>query len=336
MGHTMMRGTLCVALLLAGVCTPLFAQQVSPFGSRPVETETDRPAAVSGTTSTPATGVSAASAQDVAWVRQDMAEKQGNTVLIIKDNVNIRSGPSTSNKILQMAPLGATFALLGTQNGWYRISLKAVAVEPTATATPEEIEAAQNEFLDAYKIYTKAALAGGRNGTAAKKALSAFQAKYAAYKTLVKTSTALRSIKSGRSTVDKVVISKTDFTSTVYSNGRVVRVFPIAYGANPDGMNKQKQGDSRTPEGTFKIMNKAKNPIYKGIAGGAPNNPLGTRWMGLNTWSGSIGMHGTSAPGSIGSRASHGCVRMYTADAEELFDLVRVGTPVIIEPVKQD
>ncbi|HQG28631.1 MAG TPA: L,D-transpeptidase, partial [Candidatus Ozemobacteraceae bacterium] len=85
-----------------------------------------------------------------------------------------------------------------------------------------------------------------------------------------------------------------------------------------------------------KIANKAKNPAYKNIPGGVPSNPLGTRWMGLNTWGGSIGMHGTSAPASIGSRASHGCVRMYTADAEELFDLVRVGTPVIIEPVKSN
>ncbi|NLI75551.1 MAG: L,D-transpeptidase [Candidatus Riflebacteria bacterium] len=146
----------------------------------------------------------------------------------------------------------------------------------------------------------------------------------------------MKDIRAGAAKVDKVVISKTDFTSTVYSNGKIVRIFPIAYGANPDGLNKKGEGDSRTPEGTFKIVNKAKNPTYKGIPGGVPNNPLGTRWMGLNTWSGSIGMHGTSAPASIGSRASHGCVRMYTADAEELFDLVRVGTPVIIQPVKAE
>lgn len=264
-----------------------------------------------------------------------MAEKQGSSVVIIKDSVNVRSGPATTFPVRKVAPLGATYTLLGSQNGWYKISLQDTP-RPAVTATPEAIEAAQNEFLDAYKIYTKAALAGGRNGSAAKKALAGFQAKYAAYKVMAKSSADLRDIRAGKAAVDKVVISKTDFTSTVYSNGRVVRIFPIAYGANPDGLSKKGEGDSRTPEGTFKIANKAKNPAYKNIPGGVPNNPLGTRWMGLNTWSGSIGMHGTSAPGSIGSRASHGCVRMYTADAEELFDLVRVGTPVIIQPVNSN
>ncbi|HNW36454.1 MAG TPA: L,D-transpeptidase family protein [Candidatus Ozemobacteraceae bacterium] len=323
-------------LVLGGISMPLFGQVVSPFSNRPVQSETMGTATVTGETSAsvPVTdGTSAAAG--IGWVRQDMGEKQGSSILILKDSVNVRSGPGLSFNVLKVAALGTSFPLLGSRSGWYKISLAASPVT-TTPATPEAIEAAQNDFLAAYKIYTKAALAGGRNGTAAKKALAGFQAKYAAYKAVAKTSQSLKDIRAGRSAVDKVVISKTDFTSTVYSNGRIVRIFPIAYGGNPDGLNKKVEGDSRTPEGTFKIMNKAKNPVYKGIPGGASNNPLGTRWMGLNTWGGSIGMHGTSAPGSIGSRASHGCVRMYTADAEELFDLVRVGTPVIIQPVKSN
>jgi hypothetical protein len=56
--------------------------------------------------------------------------------------------------------------------------------------------------------------------------------------------------------------------------------------------------------------------------------------MGLNTWRGSIGMHGTSAPSSIGTRASGGCIRMFTPDAEELFDMVKVSLPVVISSVE--
>jgi lipoprotein-anchoring transpeptidase ErfK/SrfK len=52
--------------------------------------------------------------------------------------------------------------------------------------------------------------------------------------------------------------------------------------------------------------------------------------MGLNAPS--VGIHGTYASSSIGTAASHGCVRMLLHQAEELFDLVFVGTPVEIVP----
>ena len=59
-----------------------------------------------------------------------------------------------------------------------------------------------------------------------------------------------------------------------------------------------------------------------------PGNPLGTRWMGLSAPA--VGIHATSDPGSIGTYASHGCIRMYVSDAEWLFDQVSIGTPVFI------
>lgn len=59
-----------------------------------------------------------------------------------------------------------------------------------------------------------------------------------------------------------------------------------------------------------------------------PGNPLGTRWIGLN--GGALGIHGTNAPWSIGSASSHGCMRMVTAQVEELYELVEVGMPVIV------
>ena len=61
-----------------------------------------------------------------------------------------------------------------------------------------------------------------------------------------------------------------------------------------------------------------------------PNNPLGTRWMGIS--SPGIGIHGTDEPASIGYSDSHGCIRMQVPQAEWLFDHVDIGTPVYIVP----
>ena len=65
----------------------------------------------------------------------------------------------------------------------------------------------------------------------------------------------------------------------------------------------------------------------KTTPGGAPSNPLRARWMGIVN---GVGIHGTSEAGSIGSRASHGCIRMRVADVIDLYPRVPVGTPVLI------
>ena len=61
---------------------------------------------------------------------------------------------------------------------------------------------------------------------------------------------------------------------------------------------------------------------------GGPGNPLGTRWIG--TSAPAIGIHGTPVPSSIGTRASHGCIRMYIPDVERLYRQVEIGTRVYI------
>jgi lipoprotein-anchoring transpeptidase ErfK/SrfK len=107
-----------------------------------------------------------------------------------------------------------------------------------------------------------------------------------------------------------------------------VRSFPVAVG----------QPAWPTPLGSFSIRTKTRNPWWyppnQPWAAGAqpippgPGNPLGTRWMGLNI--GGVGIHGTYNSGSIGTAASHGCIRMHIASAEWLFERVRIGTPVYI------
>jgi len=81
-------------------------------------------------------------------------------------------------------------------------------------------------------------------------------------------------------------------------------------------------GGERTPEGRFAITDKVMNP------NGRDDGEFGSRGMQLSDTNYAI--HGTNEPDSVGKDESQGCIRMSRADAEELFDLVPMGTPVII------
>jgi lipoprotein-anchoring transpeptidase ErfK/SrfK len=95
-----------------------------------------------------------------------------------------------------------------------------------------------------------------------------------------------------------------------------------------------------TPNGLFSIVNKAVNPTWtvpdspwagalrnESVPGGSAQNPLKARWMGIVN---GVGIHGTADSWSIGSRASHGCIRMTVSDVVDLYPRVPVGTPVLI------
>jgi lipoprotein-anchoring transpeptidase ErfK/SrfK len=95
-----------------------------------------------------------------------------------------------------------------------------------------------------------------------------------------------------------------------------------------------------TPSGSWKVAYKEVNPAWHNpapttwgkdmplVIPPGPGNPLGTRAMGLNV--SGILIHGSYATGSIGSYASHGCIRMAIWDAEDIFPRVPVGTRVLI------
>jgi lipoprotein-anchoring transpeptidase ErfK/SrfK len=97
-----------------------------------------------------------------------------------------------------------------------------------------------------------------------------------------------------------------------------------------------------TPVGTFEIVDKRENPTWynpdpEGWGAGlptsigpGPGNPLGTRAMYLNAPG--IRIHGTWDSSSIGTAASHGCIRMHIQDSEELYPLVTIGARVIVKP----
>lgn len=65
------------------------------------------------------------------------------------------------------------------------------------------------------------------------------------------------------------------------------------------------------------------------IPGGARNNPMGAAALTLK--GGDYAIHGTNKPGSIGGFVSYGCIRMFNRDIVELYRLVDIGTPVIVE-----
>jgi lipoprotein-anchoring transpeptidase ErfK/SrfK len=126
-----------------------------------------------------------------------------------------------------------------------------------------------------------------------------------------------------------IVINRSINRLFLYDGEKLRRMFAVATG----------QAVYPTPRGTFHIVVKWKNPWWYPPTGSAwakglqpvppgPNNPLGTRWMGLSAPG--VGIHGTDAPSSIGYSVSHGCIRMQVPDAEWLFDHVDVGTTVHI------
>ena len=123
-----------------------------------------------------------------------------------------------------------------------------------------------------------------------------------------------------------VVVNLAERALYVYEQGRPVKRFPVAIG----------MVGWETPTGDFTIANMAENPTWfppewavaeEPVPPG-PSNPLGDRWMGLSLRG--YGIHATNAPWSVGRYLSHGCMRMYPEHAHDLFEMVRVGTPVKI------
>ncbi|WP_105618778.1 L,D-transpeptidase family protein [Vallitalea okinawensis] len=125
-----------------------------------------------------------------------------------------------------------------------------------------------------------------------------------------------------------IVINKSTKILTVYNLGKIYEKYPVALG----------KSSTPTPNYKFTIINKYKDPYWGGmngthtpVAGGAPNNPLGRRWMGLSRDSYvGYGIHGNSNPWSVGSYVSSGCIRMINSQAEEIFEYIPLHTKVWI------
>ena len=113
----------------------------------------------------------------------------------------------------------------------------------------------------------------------------------------------------------------------VYRGEQVLAKYQIAIG---------KHG-WETPTGSFQVLSKEKNPVFKSFRTGkliepGPDNPLGVRWIGIWTdGKTQLGFHGTNQEELLGQAVSHGCIRMRNRDVTAMFDLVSLGTEVVVE-----
>jgi lipoprotein-anchoring transpeptidase ErfK/SrfK len=126
-----------------------------------------------------------------------------------------------------------------------------------------------------------------------------------------------------------LTLDRSSYTLRFWKNLKLAKTYTVAVG----------QVGLETPEGTYAIQDKQENPTWNvpesdwagSLAGQSippgPSNPLKARWMGIYE---GAGIHGTEETSSLGTAASHGCVRMAIPDVEELYDLVEVGTPIYI------
>jgi lipoprotein-anchoring transpeptidase ErfK/SrfK len=130
----------------------------------------------------------------------------------------------------------------------------------------------------------------------------------------------------------RLEVDKTRETVKVFDkDNNLVAFYPATVGSE----------EKPSPSGTFKVTGVSDNPTYhynpkyhfKGVDSTkpftikpGPNNPVGTRWIGLNGEG--YGIHGTANPANVSKADSHGCVRLTNWDVERLALLVRKGTPV--------
>jgi lipoprotein-anchoring transpeptidase ErfK/SrfK len=126
-----------------------------------------------------------------------------------------------------------------------------------------------------------------------------------------------------------LTLDRSTYTLRLYENLKLAKTYTVAVGM--EGLE--------TPEGLYAIQAKEENPTWHvpdsdwagSLAGQVippgPSNPIKARWMAIYE---GAGIHGTEETGSLGSAASHGCIRMAIPDVEELYDRVDVGTPIYI------
>jgi lipoprotein-anchoring transpeptidase ErfK/SrfK len=126
-----------------------------------------------------------------------------------------------------------------------------------------------------------------------------------------------------------LTLDRATYTLRFWKDLKLDKTYTVAVG----------QEGLETPEGLYEIQEKEENPswhvpdsAWAGDLAGmvippGPDDPIKARWMGIFE---GAGIHGTEEVESLGSAASHGCVRMSIPDVIELYPQVEVGTPIFI------
>ncbi len=118
-----------------------------------------------------------------------------------------------------------------------------------------------------------------------------------------------------------ILVDKSQSILMLKADDEVIKTYTVSTGV-----------DNCTPVGEFTINTKLVDPTWYRtgavVASGSPDNLLGTRWLGITTQG--YGIHGNNDESTIGRQITAGCVRMRNSEVEELYDIVPIGTQVII------
>lgn len=150
----------------------------------------------------------------------------------------------------------------------------------------------------------------------------------------------------------RLVISKSERTATVFDGDRAVATYPVALGTKPTG-HKQREGDGRTPEGTYRVctrLDKSRYHLFLGLSYPGPDDAQRGLAEGVITqrtldnivaadtnatappWEpplgGAVGLHG----GGTGSDWTLGCIAFENDAIEEIWLLTQMGTLVEVRP----
>lgn len=135
----------------------------------------------------------------------------------------------------------------------------------------------------------------------------------------------------------RIILGETSIEA-LDAGGKVIAFFPcsIAKDKNkrPNGVLTVKtvvpNPDYTFDPALFAADAKAEGITKKMVLPPGPRNPVGTAWIGLSLPG--YGIHGTPAPESISSTQSHGCFRLANWNAEKVLKMVKIGTPVDVQP----
>ena len=138
---------------------------------------------------------------------------------------------------------------------------------------------------------------------------------------------------------DNVVVIKSQRKMYLMRNGKVWKQYPIMLGLNPVG-HKQQKGDNRTPEGRY-VLN-GRNPasrFHRAIHISYPNEAdrAKAREKGVDP-GGQIAIHGLpvktddAAWDYIERDWTNGCIAVTNQDIDQIWELVKDGTPIEIKP----
>lgn len=141
------------------------------------------------------------------------------------------------------------------------------------------------------------------------------------------------------SNVSLVRVVKSDHKLQLLAGENLLREFHVVFGANPTG-HKVQQGDERTPEGSYVLdYKKADSAFHKSIHISYPNakDIAAAKSLGVNP-GGQIMIHGQKNRLGWLSFVSryynwtNGCVALSNSDMDEVWSLVKEGTPIEILP----